>query len=864
MWFPRVHRVASILLLLASAKVVLAQNPNTIEKEIVLRTGYVATPDRGSGGRGRVSIPKDPLEAAWLDGRLKMPLADQPESPSASGLSPWKKIQADESGAFTGRELAAGWMVSYVDVPEDGVWLLSTQGNGGVRVNGIPRVGDIYSNGMTELPVLLKAGNNTLIFAGARGRVAARLRPVAKPLSLSQRDTTFPHVIRGESEPLWGAMLVVNATNETQSGLRLRIKGDGFEETVIDVPSLPPLATRKVGFSAKPIKDASAWDDRARTDAKLRIDLLPKTTLDKKAVLELDTADVTLAVRDDFQHHRRTFVSQIDGSVQYYGVVPPVQHTLRTEDPPALFLSLHGAGVEGEGQAGAYAPKPNAYIIAPTNRRAFGFDWEDWGRWDALEVLEHASRRFQTNPRRTYLTGHSMGGHGTWHIGTLFPDRFAAIGPSAGWISFTSYAGGGVPSASDPISQMLRRGVSASDTLARVSNLATQGVYILHGDADDNVPVGQARAMREELGKFHPDFVYKEQPGAGHWWGNACVDWPAMFYFFDNHKLPDPEQVHRIDFITPMPHVSSGYYWARLQSQQQQGMSSRIELQLDRGKRILTGTTLNTRRLRLDLEQMKSPANTGNNAVLNIELDGSKLNNLMTEGKPALFLERSEDGWSVAEDPQPAHKTGRNGSFKEAFQQRFFLVYGTGGEPDENEWMLARARFDAETFWYRGNGSVDVVSDQEWKSIADADRSVIVYGNDSINAAWRELLQESPVVVERGAWRTDYSKQVPSTNNKNHVAVLMIRPRSGSAIAYVGAVGGTDLRSMKASNRLPIFSSGTGYPDLLLVSPDFLEIGPDAVQIAGYFGDDWSMESGEWASRETVDEADRSEPKEPK
>ena len=41
--------------------------------------------------------------------------------------------------------------------------------------------------------------------------------------------------------------------------------------------------------------------------------------------------------------------------------------------------------------------------------------------------------------------------------------------------------------------------------------------------------------MREELAKFHPDFVYKEQPGAGHWWGNECCDWPPLIAFFAAH-----------------------------------------------------------------------------------------------------------------------------------------------------------------------------------------------------------------------------------------------------------------------------------------------------------------------------------------
>ncbi|MFN9601939.1 MAG: prolyl oligopeptidase family serine peptidase, partial [Planctomycetota bacterium] len=528
------------------------------------------------------------------------------------------------------------------------------------------------------------------------------------------------------------------------------------------------------------------------------------------------------------------------------GVVPPAAGSLKNDERPALFLTLHGAGVEGEGQSACYAPKSNGYVIAPTNRRVFGFDWEDWGRWDALEVLDQAARRFQTNPRRTYLTGHSMGGHGTWHIGSLFPDRFAALGPSAGWISFNSYAGVSTTTNEDPIAQMFRRGVSASDTLSRVHNLASQGIYVLHGDADDNVPVGQARIMREELAKFHPDFVYKEQPGAGHWWGNACVDWPAMFSFFDSHQLPEPEQVNRIDFSTPAPHVSSRSFWAELQSQHHQGEVSRIELQLDRGKRLLSGKTTNVHRLNLNLGQMKSPENNGDNGLLTIDLDGSKLEYVVVAGKPSLCLERSEGGWSVVEeDRNPAHKTGRNGSFKEAFNHRFLLVYGTGGGPEENEWMLGRARYDAETFWYRGNGSVDVVSDLEWKEIAEENRSVIVYGNAAVNAAWKELLLDCPVVVERGSWR------VPGRASTEEATVMMIRPRPGSSIASVGAIGGTTLRSMRSSHRVPIFSSGTGYPDLLIASPDYLEKGAEAVFLTGYFGHDWSFESGDWARGES-------------
>jgi hypothetical protein len=50
--------------------------------------------------------------------------------------------------------------------------------------------------------------------------------------------------------------------------------------------------------------------------------------------------------------------------------------------------------------------------------------------------------RWWTNPRRTWLTDHSMGGHGTWHLGVAYPDMFAPIGPSAGWIRMARLATG--------------------------------------------------------------------------------------------------------------------------------------------------------------------------------------------------------------------------------------------------------------------------------------------------------------------------------------------------------------------------------------------------------------------------------------
>jgi hypothetical protein len=359
--------------------------------------------------------------------------------------------------------------------------------------------------------------------------------------------------------------------------------------------------------------------------------------------------------------------------------------------------------------------------------------------------------------------------------------------------------------------------------------------------------------MREELGHFHPNFVYKEQPGAGHWWGNLCCDWPPMFGFFADHEIPPAEQVEQIRFVTPSPAISPNCFWVTVAAQEKSGQPSRVSLRFDRPNRTLSGTTENVRQLAIRVDSLRGGVAKNDFALLGIDLDGVKLPEIPGGGSDELWLERDQSQWRVGAEPESVNKgIQRCGPFKEAFRNRFMLVYGTGGTADENAWMFERARFDAETFWYRGNGSVDVISDAMWKDVAEVDRNVIVYGNGSINSAWNELLSGGPLVVRSGQWQFDHEPQQTES-----VAVWLIRPRSDSKQASVAAIGGSDILAMRATNRAPVFSSGTGLPDLLVVSPNYLDQGVASVKLAGYFGYDWSVQNGEWV-RAPKPEADDS------
>ncbi|MCC6678963.1 MAG: prolyl oligopeptidase family serine peptidase [Phycisphaerales bacterium] len=789
----------------------------------------------------RYPLRIDAVERQIVAGTFTVPSEDDRVPLPDGKAKAWTKVTAGEDGAIPGDKFRSGYACWRVTVPDRRIMMLEATGHGMVYVNGEPRAGDPYGNGIMGLPVLLNGGENTLLFAYGRGPVRAKLAKPKAEVFIDTRDATLPDLpadVNPDSQP--GAVLVVNATQKTLTGWRIFARDDPKTGTTIPcaIPAIPPLSVRKVMF----------WSPATQLVAEAPSESICPTELRGPAGegYSADGPTVTFRRRMPGQTSKRTFISDIDGSVQYYAVVPasPGSATDRT----AMVLSLHGASVEATGQADSYFPKPWATIICPTNRRPFGFDWEDWGRLDALEVLADASKHIAHDASRTYLTGHSMGGHGTWQLGALFPDRFAAIGPSAGWSSFQSYTGTGAVKDPDPVIELLQRAAASSETMEYIRNYETQGVYILHGDADDNVPVKQARDMREALSKFHTDLTWFEQPGAGHWWENSdepgaeCLDWPAMFDLFARRRLASDAETREVRFATPSPAISSSFRWAAIEAQIKPLKPSSIDLRFDPGKRRFTGTTDNVERLSLSLAHIADEP-------VAVELDGTKFADLAHPGgeSPRLWLARAADGaWSVMDHPSPDLKgPHRGGLFKDAFRNRVQLIYGTKGTPGENAWAFAKARYDAETFWYRGNGSLEVIADTDFNAADEPDRNIVLYGNARTNAAWPALLSGSPVQVEDGKVRLG-----PREATGDDLACLFIRPRPGSGTASVGVVSGTGPAGMRLTDRLPYFLSGVGYPDVTILGPEMLEQGGPGVRATGYFGNDWSVERGEWAWRE--------------
>jgi len=188
-----------------------------------------------------------------------------------------------------------------------------------------------------------------------------------------------------------------------------------------------------------------------------------------------------------------------------------------------LVVFLHGAGgsgtdnrkqLEGANMFGALSwtlpenqARHPAFVLAPqsdvnwpcvvvekgkTARRPSDLRWcpagvLGQGAAHAFEIIDTLVSTLPIDKDRIYLTGHSMGGAGTWHMIAHRPAFFAAAVPVCGH--------------PDPATAV---------TVARVP------IWNFHGEADDVEPVATSRQMIEALRRAGGQPRHTEYPGVGH------------------------------------------------------------------------------------------------------------------------------------------------------------------------------------------------------------------------------------------------------------------------------------------------------------------------------------------------------------
>ena len=228
-----------------------------------------------------------------------------------------------------------------------------------------------------------------------------------------------------------------------------------------------------------------------------------------------------------------------------YQVFVPEDWTPHQKWP--VILSLHGSGERGDdgmdetdvGIGTAIRSDRGhfeAIVVMPQCRKNVWWTEPPMGDL-AMTALRNATREFHGDTNRTYLTGISMGGYGSWYLAQKYPHTFAAMVIICGGIH--------PPVATLKAHPELVK-FSPADGPKAYTDAATKigkvPVWIFHGADDNIVPVAESQRMADAMRAVGAEVHYTEYSGVKHVAWDKAYDEPKLYPWLYSKTLADPEK----------------------------------------------------------------------------------------------------------------------------------------------------------------------------------------------------------------------------------------------------------------------------------------------------------------------------------
>jgi pimeloyl-ACP methyl ester carboxylesterase len=476
----------------------------------------------------------------------------------------------------------------------------------------------------------------------------------------------------------------------------------------------------------------------------------------------------------------RGYVSDVDGSVQPYGLVVPSRYD--PARPMRLDVVLHGSGrPEGiatlrflmpfdEGDTGGKSPDNDYIELHPLGRVENCYRWA--GETDVFEAIADVCRRYNIDRRRIVLRGMSMGASGTWHLGLKHPNFFVALGPYCGYVDthrFSETPGmnfvkvGPLPDYQEKMLHML-------DSVDYAANAGVVPEIAAIGDRD---PFFQAHViMGEAMRREGLEMVNLISPGTEH------VQDPTTFAEQMRRigAIADrglDEGPRRIRFVTWTLKYAR-CHWIELLALKEHYRRAEIEATIAESGDVAVKEPANVTRFAIFspmLQQPDSCLTVGGQSVPlpdgysaarqigSVESDRSdRLNpkralpeNSQTSPSRGVVVERRGGRWIFGGFTDVARLSGKRpgaqGPIDDAFTSRFLCVRGTGKpwNPNVQAWSGAQLRRFAYE-WSRYFLGDLPIKDDTAVTAEDCHRcNLILFGDPGSNAWIRKALPSLPL-----------------------------------------------------------------------------------------------------------------------
>jgi len=537
----------------------------------------------------------------------------------------------------------------------------------------------------------------------------------------------------------------------------------------------------------------------------------------------------------------KAYRSEVDDTLQPYGLYVPRSYD--PKKPWPLLVSLHGATSShllnrrrvfglgnrpGESDYEAVRnedvtfPDVDFIVLSPYGRGEVA-GYNGLAEQDVLRAMADVERAYNIDEDRVYLTGLSMGGGGTWHLGLRYPDRFAAIVPVCA-VGDLALSAAGRDLAGDARALLELTGPSAI-----AENAANQQVLIYHGDEDPAVNVEQSRRMvarYRELKWLGKSVQFFELPGVNHFaWDFAYREASLFERLASIRRDPSPP---RVVYSTYSPRYNQAY-WLRIDRIDHGFRLARIEAVRGTGRFDISVDNLSAFTILLDEAHVEQgrPFEVGVNGqtAWRGDLRGAKLS--LARDRDERWREKPWVGPAVGPPDHPeASFVGGTLPQRDAH----VYVYGTAGDAATTE--AARKAAERLADWGPNvRARFKVLADTEVTPQTMADRSLVLVGNAAVNRVVARVADKLPLRQD-GSGTFAGARRLAGPG----ASYRLVYPNPRAAGRYLLVYGGGNAEAL--GRLLP--PVGQLLPP---VQPDYLVTGDDGRSVLeGYFKDDWKIE----------------------
>ena len=531
------------------------------------------------------------------------------------------------------------------------------------------------------------------------------------------------------------------------------------------------------------------------------------------------------------------FVSQIDDSVQPYGLVIPAGFVVDSASPWRMDVWLHGRGDtkteipflrERMTKVGHYSPA-DTIVLHPFGRHCNAFKFA--GERDVYEAIDHVKNLVNIDSRRTSIRGFSMGGAGCWHLAVHDSARWFAANPGAGFVDTLVYQGWNddPPFALDEVQQKL---LHWYDVLPWVVNLKNTHVVAYSGEVDKQKQA--ADRVLEASKKAGFDWPYVVGKGMAH-----KID-PVSAKQIDetmqtvaSEALPQPRK--EIEFVTYTLRYSRAD-WLSVTGLSQHWEPGRVKANI-LSKDAIEIQTEGVTRVAMDFRQSGWPEGIDE---VRLTIDGEKIAVFDQSDEPGLQCDLTfAEQWHQTPDQDRSlrKKPGLQGPIDDAFCDRFvFVVPSRPAAHGVVQRWIDRELAYAQDRWRRlMRGNVRIVKDSELTEDDIESNHLVCFGDFGSNLYLRNIVSQLPIRWTRDEIRVGDKVFDPSTH-----APVFCFPNPQNRDRYVVVNSGMTFREFSNNSNSRQIAM---LPDwaVLDVSEEDDTIYAGKVVAKGFFDERWEL-----------------------